>query len=106
MICYLSTINAALAQLDRVFGYEPKGRGFESLTPYQKSRCPWGIGIFVLLGESFEPKAPGKVLGTMRPAAACAAAQTGSLAPYQKTAPAGAVFYYYYESVLRETICS
>ena len=25
--------NAALAQLDRVFGYEPKGRGFESLTP-------------------------------------------------------------------------
>ena len=28
---------AALAQLDRVFGYEPKGRGFESLTPRQKS---------------------------------------------------------------------
>ena len=27
--------NAALAQLDRVFGYEPKGRGFESLTPCQ-----------------------------------------------------------------------
>ena len=27
---------AALAQLDRVFGYEPKGRGFESLTPCQK----------------------------------------------------------------------
>ena len=26
-------IFAALAQLDRVFGYEPKGRGFESLTP-------------------------------------------------------------------------
>ena len=23
----------ALAQLDRVFGYEPKGRGFESLMP-------------------------------------------------------------------------
>ncbi len=29
---------AALAQLDRVFGYEPKGQGFESLTPRQKSR--------------------------------------------------------------------
>ena len=28
--------HAALAQLDRVFGYEPKGRGFESLTPCQK----------------------------------------------------------------------
>ena len=26
---------AAVAQLDRVFGYEPKGRGFESLQPYQ-----------------------------------------------------------------------
>ena len=28
---------AAVAQLDRVFGYEPKGRGFESLQPYQKN---------------------------------------------------------------------
>ena len=28
--------NAALAQLDRVFGYEPKGRGFESPMPRQK----------------------------------------------------------------------
>ena len=27
--------NAPLAQLDRVFGYEPKGRGFESLTARQ-----------------------------------------------------------------------
>ena len=32
-------IFAALAQLDRVFGYEPKGRGFESLTPCQKRTC-------------------------------------------------------------------
>ena len=30
---------AALAQLDRVFGYEPKGQGFESLTPRQKWGC-------------------------------------------------------------------
>ena len=27
---------AAVAQLDRVTGYEPVGRGFESLQPYQK----------------------------------------------------------------------
>ena len=27
---------AAVAQLDRVFGYEPKGRGFESLSAHQK----------------------------------------------------------------------
>lgn len=26
---------AAVAQLDRVFGYEPKGRGFESSQPRQ-----------------------------------------------------------------------
>ena len=26
---------APVAQLDRVFGYEPKGRGFESLLAYQ-----------------------------------------------------------------------
>ena len=32
----LPTQYAAVAQLDRVFGYEPKGRGFESLQPYQK----------------------------------------------------------------------
>ena len=31
----LSRTDAAVAQLDRVFGYEPKGRGFESLQPYQ-----------------------------------------------------------------------
>ena len=33
-------VYAPLAQLDRVFGYEPKGRGFESLTACQKrGRC-------------------------------------------------------------------
>ena len=35
MIAKLSEEYAAVAQLDRVFGYEPKGRGFESLQPYQ-----------------------------------------------------------------------
>ena len=28
-------LNAPVAQLDRVTGYEPVGRGFESLLPYQ-----------------------------------------------------------------------
>ena len=37
---------AAVAQLDRVFGYEPKGRGFESLQPYQKGNC-FGSCLFV-----------------------------------------------------------
>ena len=37
-----------LAQLDRVFGYEPKGRGFESLKARQtKSRYPKGYLLFV-----------------------------------------------------------
>ena len=35
IINIVEDIHAALAQLDRVFGYEPKGRGFESLTPCQ-----------------------------------------------------------------------
>ena len=35
MMAKLSERYAAVAQLDRVFGYEPKGRGFESLQPYQ-----------------------------------------------------------------------
>ena len=30
------TANAPVAQLDRVFGYEPKGQGFESLAARQK----------------------------------------------------------------------
>ena len=29
---------APVAQLDRVFGYEPKGRGFESLPAYQQKK--------------------------------------------------------------------
>ena len=31
---FLAVKNAPVAQLDRVFGYEPKGRGFESLPAY------------------------------------------------------------------------
>ena len=40
-------VYAPLAQLDRVFGYEPKGRGFESLTACQKKQVPFGICFFV-----------------------------------------------------------
>ena len=37
---------AAIAQLDRVTDYESVGRGFESLSPYQKSRYPFGYLLF------------------------------------------------------------
>ena len=33
----VETVYAPVAQLDRVFGYEPKGRGFESLLAYHFS---------------------------------------------------------------------
>ena len=36
IICKYSRVPAVLAQLDRVPGYEPVGRGFESLTPCQR----------------------------------------------------------------------
>ena len=38
---------ALLAQLDRVFGYEPKGQGFESLTARQKRGIPIGYSSFL-----------------------------------------------------------
>ena len=45
-----------LAQLDRVFGYEPKGRGFESLKARQtKSRSPKGDLLFVFRFFMLEP---------------------------------------------------
>ena len=33
MFCYNGFFCAAVAQLDRVLGYEPRGRGFESCQP-------------------------------------------------------------------------
>ena len=45
---YEKTVYVPLAQLDRVFGYEPKGRGFESLKARQtKSGYPFGYPLFV-----------------------------------------------------------
>ena len=44
--------NAPVAQLDRVFGYEPKGRGFESLLAYQQHEhilFRFGSIVFVFL---------------------------------------------------------
>ena len=35
-----------VAQLDRVFGYEPKGRGFESLQARQKVKAFTLVGAF------------------------------------------------------------
>ncbi len=40
---------ALIAQLDRVFGYEPKGRGFESLWAYQKYGHHFDVRIFVYI---------------------------------------------------------
>ena len=42
-----------LAQLDRVPGYEPVGRGFESLTPCQNKKsmaCPWAFCFASMFG--------------------------------------------------------
>ena len=42
---------APVAQLDRVFGYEPKGRGFESLPAYQiKDMDISPYPLFIILG--------------------------------------------------------
>ncbi len=41
-------VHAPLAQLDRVFGYEPKGRGFESLTACHKRLIAFAISLFVI----------------------------------------------------------
>ena len=46
MITKLSERHAPLAQLDRASGYGPEGRGFESLTAYQKCQTE-GLGTFV-----------------------------------------------------------
>ena len=50
---------AGVAQLDRVTGYEPVGRGFESLRPYQPvsskkmqvKNTTWKCGVFYFFIE-------------------------------------------------------
>ena len=36
--CYTRGLRAAVAQLDRVLGYEPRGRGFDSCQPHHKNK--------------------------------------------------------------------
>ena len=44
---------AAVAQLDRVLGYEPRGRGFDSCQPHQIQASEMHISeAFVFLGVS------------------------------------------------------
>ena len=54
--------NAAVAQLDRVSGYEPEGRGFESCQPRHFSTgrklVSKEIGLFLLPGEFFSFSSP------------------------------------------------
>ena len=47
-------VHAALAQLDRVSGYEPEGQGFESLTPRHKKRTPTGVRFLFLMWKGLE----------------------------------------------------
>ena len=44
MYNYLSDV--PVAQLDRVFGYEPKGWGLDSLRAHQKNRRTISVAIF------------------------------------------------------------
>ena len=50
-----------LAQLDRVFGYEPKGRGFESLKARQKE-APIALRWVLLFASVFTRRTPEEFL--------------------------------------------
>ena len=54
---FMCISHAPVAQLDRVSGYEPEGRGFESLPAYQKYQSSFYCsGIFIIFGlYGFEP---------------------------------------------------
>ena len=56
---------APIAQLDRVTDYESVGRGFESLSAYQKSRYPFGCLDFCFTerDSKIEIQQPGGLLG-------------------------------------------
>ena len=57
---------APIAQLDRVTDYESVGRGFESLSAYQKSRYPFGYLLFCIFGgrdSNNKIQQPGGLLG-------------------------------------------
>ena len=52
VMCYYAmalNVHALLAQLDRAFGYGPKGQEFESLTARHKRKdLPNRVGLFLL----------------------------------------------------------
>ena len=47
-----------------MFGYEPKGQGFESLPARQNSRYPSGYLLFLCFGRDFEPEGFGEATET------------------------------------------
>ncbi len=61
MILGRDSANAPVAQLDRVFGYEPKGRGFESLLARQSPKAI-AFGDYFLLPIHFSLKLTAKPL--------------------------------------------
>ena len=55
--------HAPIAQLDRVTDYESVGRGFESLSAYQKTRYPNGYLVFCLCRKGLEPSKSNSPVG-------------------------------------------
>ena len=54
VIIIIARKNVSVAQLDRVFGYEPKGRGFESLTACQDENPVDCGGILILIFAEYK----------------------------------------------------
>ena len=57
---------ALLAQLDRVFGYEPKGQGFESLAARQKRSDTLVLLLFFCYAVILEDSNPERVSGVKK----------------------------------------
>ena len=74
---------ALLAQLDRVFGYEPKGQGFESLAAHQKHRI-LSCAFLLCRGESTGGFPKGSLCGKLPPQAADEGRSSGTHKPPQK----------------------
>ncbi len=52
----MSTTFAPVAQLDRVFGYEPKGQGFESLLARQNDSNAFALLSFFRINRDSNPE--------------------------------------------------
>ena len=55
--------NALLAQLDRVFGYEPKGQGFESLAARQRTVIAKAVAVLFYIARDENKEGAGKACG-------------------------------------------